>query len=55
MTSTSDLRPDGASTTIEGRVKVCNRRTSRDSVGAGLQYIYLDSILVRVVTDLSDL
>ena len=39
-------RTDGVSSVVGGRVKVCLCRISRDSVGVGLRWIYLDPVFV---------
>ena len=41
-------RLDGASSIVRGHVEVCLRRILRDSVGAGLRWIYLDPVFVRL-------
>ena len=48
MSSTSYPRPDGASSIVGGRVEVCLCRILRDSVGAGLRWINLDPVFVRL-------
>ena len=39
--------PDGLSTIVGGRVEVCLRQISRDSVGGGLRWICLDPVFIR--------
>ena len=43
----SYLRPDGANSVVGGCVEVC-LRISWDSIGAGLRWIYLDPVFVRL-------
>ena len=46
MSLTSYPRPDDANNVVRGCVEVCLRRISRESIGAGLRWIYLDSFFV---------
>ena len=48
MSPTFDPRSDGASSAVVWRVEVCLRRISRDLVGAGLRWICLDPVFVRL-------
>lgn len=60
MSPTSNPRPDGVNSVVGGYLEVCFCRISQDLVSAGLQWIYLDPIFVRLRScgyrfDLSDL
>ena len=48
MSPTSYPRPDGANSIVGGYVEVFLDRISWNSVGAGLQWIYLDPTFVRL-------
>jgi len=48
MSPTSYFHPDGASIIVGACVEFCLRQILQDSVGAGLRWIYLDLVFVRL-------
>ena len=48
MTPTFYPRPDGENSIVGGCMEVCLYQISWDSAGAGLRWIYLDPVFVRL-------